>query len=712
MVVSSNGKAVVGYDVATKRISSFLEHPYQMRSDGSRTRDLAFDMYPGVRVGAAGTAGTWLSDIEPKSLGYEVGTGIIVIERETSGIRASEYVFSPMGLPEHAFVSLVKVERLSGGPTAVDGYQLFNFHLGAGAPDPDAKGETIQWDGTRDAWMEWGSSGLTLAYGALTTSAHHSASPDNPFGVLTSGGDLSDNAGTGGSYDDAAAGLQWSLGSLNDGQTAWFGSFVVLDANSDVAPRIDAVRSWVGGRTPDKILEDEKAEWAAWHKPPPTGLGVLEAPLYQQSMAVLRMGQVSEPGKGDGQILASLPPGMWNIAWVRDMAYAVVALARSGHTAEAKRALEFQLGAESGKYQDYVGHPYKISITRYFGDGVEETDSNEFGPNIEFDGFGLFLWTLDEYVRASGDEASLKSWWTSVSTEVADTLVALQEPSGLIAPDSSIWEVHWDGQQKRFAYTTITAANGLCRAATMAEQVGDTARATTYREAGQRARDALIKELSAPDGTIAQSLEELQSGSGFLDAAAIEAVGMGLVDPSGRAAKATLAAMKSKLVPPSARGFFRNDDGGWYDSQEWVFVDLRAGVSMRKMQDDEVAPLLNWITSQGSENFNLVSELHDAQNADYRGEMPMVGFGAGAYAIAMMDRATPEDVIPCGEYADESLGSGGAGGAGGRGGGGSKATGEEDDGGCGCRIRTNNGGSVSLWALLALTIAGLRRRRR
>ncbi|MBM4344989.1 MAG: hypothetical protein FJ100_16595 [Deltaproteobacteria bacterium] len=22
-------------------------------------------------------------------------------------------------------------------------------------------------------------------------------------------------------------------------------------------------------------------------------------------------------------------------------------------------------------------------------------------------------------------------------------------------------------------------------------------------------------------------------------------------------------------------GYFRNDDGGWYDSQEWLFIDLR-----------------------------------------------------------------------------------------------------------------------------------------
>jgi MYXO-CTERM domain-containing protein len=737
-LVSSNGRAVVGFDTTQKRVTSFLEHPYRATSTGAQTRDLAYDVYPGIRVGSTGT---WLGEVTPSNVAYEPGTGIIHVARSTGGVNVDEYVFAPIGLAEHAFVTLVRMERVSGsGP--VDGYMLFNFHLGTGAPDPSANGETISWDSTRNAWMEWGSSGLTLGYGSIGASTHHSASPENPYPALQGGSNLSDNTGTGGTFDDAAAGLQWSLGDLQTGQPKWFGSFVVLDSQSNVAPRIDAVNTWVASRSPDQILSDEKAAWQSWHTTPPTGISSKESDVYQQQMAVLRMGQVSEPGKSDGQLLASLPPGNWNISWVRDMAYASVALSRSGHTAEAKRALEFKLGADSGKYQSEVGYPYQISITRYFGDGVEETDSNQDGPNIEFDGFGLFLWELSEYVAASGDDTSLQAWWPVVSQKVGDVLVKLQESSGLIAPDSSIWEVHWNGQQKHFAYTTITAANGLCLAAKLAEKVGDSARATQYHQAGVKAQNALISELSAPDGTLAQSKEELSSGSGFLDAAAIEAVGFGLVDPKGHAAQATLASMRAKLVPASGRGFMRNDDGGWYDSQEWVFVDLRTSHADRLGGDPEAAALLGWITDQATENFGLISELHDANTADYEGEMPMVGFGAGAYALALMDRASPTTPMPCGSYAPEttnpdggvggaagssgsagaagtagSAGTGATGGSGGFGGdpstGGSagKSGGSNDDGGCGCRTA---GHGDDLTALLALGILGLgiaRRRR-
>ena len=723
-LVSSNGRAVLGYDIAQGRVTSFLEHPYRQKSDGATTRDVAFDVYPGVRVGSAGT---WLTNVVPTNVAYELGTGIIHVSRVTSGLELDEYLFCPIELPEHAFVSLVSAKRVSGSGS-IDLYQLFNFHLGAGAPEPGAGQETISWDATRAAFLEWGPSGLTLGYGGIGTAAHHSASPDNPFSALTAGQNLSDNAGTGGTFDDAAAGLQFSLGNLALGSTAWAGTFVVLDAANNAAPRIDAVKQWLGSKTPDQVLAAEKAAWASWHTNKPSGLSALESSLYEQQQAILRMGQVREPGKGEGQILASLPPGNWNISWVRDMAYATAALAKGGHTSEAKRAIEFQLGADSGKYQNFVGQPYQISITRYFGDGVEETDENENGPNIEYDGFGLFLWELAEYVAATKDETSLKAWWPTVSEKVGDVLVKLQEPSGLIAADSSIWEVHWNGQQKHFAYTTLTAANGLCSAAKLAELVGDSTRASAYLSAGKKAQAALISQLSAPDGTLAQSSEDLAAGTGFLDAAAIEAVGFGLIDPKGKAATATLAAMQAKLVPASGRGFMRNDDGGWYDSQEWVFVDLRTVDVMRLAGHADTADALGWVTNQGTENFGLISELHDAATADYKGEMPMVGFGAGAYTLALLNRMAGAKPMPCGQYALETGGSGGSGGAssggaagssGSAGGGGATggtggktSNGSEDDAGCGCRAaRTSESAACMLFlGLGALALRRIRRR--
>ena len=356
---------------------------------------------------------------------------------------------------------------------------------------------------------------------------------------------------------------------------------------------------------------------------------------------MIRMGQVTEPGAANGQILASIAPGEWNITWVRDMAYATVALVKSGHYAEAKAALAFQMGAMVGAYEPYVGVPYQISVCRYYGDGSEWSDFNQDGPNIEFDGFGLFLWELDEYVTASGDTASLEKWWPAVKSGVGDALVHLQESTGLIAPDSSIWEVHWDGSQRHFAYTTVAAASGLCAASDLAKTAGDSASQSAYLAAGASARDAILASLRAPGGAIGQSSEALMTGIQWLDASPLEAINFGLIDPARGTALATLSAIKAGLVPMTGHGFMRDDTGQWYDSQEWVFIDLRSARAFA-LQGDATTSATNfaWNVGQGAENFGELSELHDAVTAAYAGASPMVGFGAGAYILALSARGT------------------------------------------------------------------------
>ena len=647
---SSNGRGALAWNARTWRISQFLEHAYQNPTSTTQSRNFVYDSYPGVRIGGAGT---WLSSVQPTVIEYLPGTGIVHAVRTLSGFTLDEYDFAPMGLGENASVMLVKATNTSAA-AALDVYALFNYQLGSGSPTPSNTSEQVTYDAARDAYYESGPSGVAFGYLSVGASTHHGCTPNNPFGILSAGGNLADDSGSGGAVTGAVAGFQSSVGTLAAGTSQTVGWVTVLAPDANAAAAVDRVRAWVNGRSAQKLLDDEIAGWAAWQTPAPASASAHESAVAAASQAVLRMGQVTESGASGGQILASLAPGQWNITWARDMAYATVGLLRSKHFAEAKAALAFQMGASAGSYQQYVGKPYQISVCRYFGDGTEQSDSNADGPNIEFDGFGLFLWELDEYVRASGDTASLQTWWPVVRAKVADVLVSLQDPAtGLIAADSSIWEVHWNGKQKHFAYTTLTAANGLCSAGRLAMAASDPSRATAYTTAGSNARDAVLHALRAPDGTIAQSVEGLASGSGWLDAAAVEAIDFGLFDPARGTARSTLRSIEDGLVPLSGRGFMRDQAGGAYDSQEWVFVDLRMARAMELHgETSNAASLFEWNTNQGLLNFGELSELHDATTADYTGASPMVGFGAGAYLIALADRGAPIQPT-CGTFASE-----------------------------------------------------------
>ncbi|HEX8793193.1 MAG TPA: glycoside hydrolase family 15 protein [Polyangiaceae bacterium] len=731
---SSNGVAAIAWDAKQDKLVQFLEHPYAFASSGVQTRNFVYDSYPGVRIG---TTGTWLNGVAPVVVEYVPGTGIVHVQRALQGLQIDEYDFAPMGLADYASMMLLEVTQ-TGSAAPVDAYALFNYHLGSGSPAPGTDSESITYDAGRDAYYETGPSGVAFGYASIAPSSFHGCTPNNPYNLLQSGSNLGDDASSG-VTTDAVAGFQSSLGAPAQGASAWAGWITVLAPDANGASAVDRARAWVAGRTADKLLADELAGWQAWLKPAPTGASALESALSAQSQVTLRMGQVQETGPAQGQILASVAPGQWNIAWVRDMAYATVALARSGHYAEAKAAIAFQLAAQSGTYQQQVGAPYQISVCRYYGNGTEWSDSNTDGPNIEFDGFGLFLWELHEYVKASGDTASLVTWWPAVKSKVADVLVSLQESTGLVKPDSSIWEVHWNGQQKHFAYTTITAANGLCAASDLATKAGDPTHAMTYLTAGQKARDALLPNLRAPSGALVQSTEALASGSGWLDAAVLEAIDFGLVDPTRHTATATLAAIEAGLVPQSGHGFMRSDAGDSYSSNEWVFVDLRAERALELHGDAmDQTSLFAWNVAQASDNFGELSELHDPVTADYAGQAPMVGFGAGAYLLSLFDRGTP-GAPACAFYASEPAnpsdagadaagpsGDGGSSSGGGPMGGDAGGPPGEDAGtvggngassggggssGCGCIAGASSGDAWALFALAPLAMLAWRRRR-
>jgi GH15 family glucan-1,4-alpha-glucosidase len=735
---SSNGIGAIAFDRTTSRITQFLEHPYRFPGPNqAETRNFAYDSYPGIRVNGTGV---WLPSIAPSVVEYVPGTGILHVNRATNGLSIDEYHFTPMALAaggksEHASVMLVKVTRTAGtGP--VDVYTLFNYHLGAGAPAPDANGEQAAYSAAKDALYEYGPSGVAFGYGTIGASGHHATTPSNPYTALLNGQNLADNNGTSGPTTDAVTGTQVAVGNLAVGASAWTGTYTVLDPGADALAAVDRVKTWINARTAEQLYNAEVADWNAWIKPNPAGASPLEDSLATSSQVMLRMGQVREPGAPYGQMLASLATGRWNISWVRDMSYAVVALARTGHLAEAKAAIDFQMKATVGDYQTYVGRPYALSVVRYYGNGREESDSNQDGPNVEYDGFGLFLWELDEYVKASNDTTALRGWWPKVSGQVADTLIGLQEPSGQIAADSSIWEVHWNGKQRHFTYTTATAANGLCGAGRLATALSE-ATSGKYTAAGVKARDALLG-MRAPDGSLVQSPEGLAARGAFLDASVVEAMNFGLIDPTGPTARATRNVLTTALVPPSRRGFMRSDVPDWYDQQEWVFVDFRAHRTFSLAGDTTTAdPLFAWNVAQGAENFGILSELHERNTADYAGEAPMVGFGAGSYLLALGDRGKP--VVPsCGAFAAEAVGvdagipsdggasdagggvdaavkDGGTGDAGGSDGGSTAdagATGgSSDDGGCTVPAGPADRNALALAPLLAAAVALIRRRR-
>ena len=135
------------------------------------------------------------------------------------------------------------------------------------------------------------------------------------------------------------------------------------------------------------------------------------------------------------------------------------------------------------------------------------------------------------------------------------------DPStGLIRKDSSIWETHWNGRERYWSYTDLTAVRGLATRRSWPSATATTP-APPPIERRRDLRQAMVDQLLDADFALASNKEELDVGEGYWDAAVLDAFAMGVFDPAGIIAAATLAGMDADLgVAASGVGWSRNDD--------------------------------------------------------------------------------------------------------------------------------------------------------
>jgi hypothetical protein len=179
---------------------------------------------------------------------------------------------------------------------------------------------------------------------------------------------------------------------------AW--ALISLEDDRELEQTVREFNQWRAGLAPGGLVKREIAELEQWRVTPVVHFaGENERHLWRQSEVMLRIAQSREPNRpgrnNNGFIVASLPDGVWFTPWVRDMAYAAVALARMGHRREARAALLAYFNAQpTGKMRaETAGADYQVSVVRYFGDGSEEPFfTMEGNTNIEFDDWGLALW--------------------------------------------------------------------------------------------------------------------------------------------------------------------------------------------------------------------------------------------------------------------------------------------------------------------------------
>ncbi|HEY1160549.1 MAG TPA: glycoside hydrolase family 15 protein [Terracidiphilus sp.] len=448
---------------------------------------------------------------------------------------------------------------------------------------------------------------------------------------------------------------------------AW--ALVSLESDSEVEQTAREFNRWRAGLAPRELAKREIVEIERWRARPAVHFaGEEERHLWRQSEVMLRIAQSREPNRpgrnNNGLIVASLPDGVWFTPWVRDMAYAAVALARMGHRSEARAALLAYFNAQpTGKMRAQTqGADYQISVVRYFGDGSEEPFFTEEGStNIEFDDWGLALWVLGEYLRQYDDPALLTiptyrgPLYESARDFVAKPLLMNLEKYGqgpdqglIVAADTSIWEEH-QKDKKHFAFSTAAAIVGLRNFAEVARRAGD--EATRSQILSQVA--LLEKGFSAAfvrGGELHGTLEEGVKND--IDGALLAIINFGVVtDPA--LVRDTVDRMKLLKVDSGGYRRVRSNYTDpaifeyWYERQEFLFVDFSlAEVDWQLGRNVEAAAILKRIVLKAVADHNIIPEMYVAlpcrlfpgRLGDPTGALPMVGYGAGEFILHVFER--------------------------------------------------------------------------
>ncbi len=377
----------------------------------------------------------------------------------------------------------------------------------------------------------------------------------------------------------------------------------------------------------------------------PNGLTKDEKNLYEQSISILKMAQVSQKEifpKSRGQILASLPPGNWNIGWLRDACYAVMALTKAGLYDEAKNSLSFFLNADAGYYKNFVWKDgvdhgvksdYQLSVCRYFGIGKEESDFNEFGPNIELDGFGLFLSAFTDYINQSGDKEFFLANEKLITRKIAKPIISFIEENNLIRKESGPWEQHLPGRMQ--AFTSIVNSSGLRDYAELLKSFGK-GKYQKYLNASERLKSGILENLFY-EGRFIKGFAEAESPAtkDFYDGGTIEAFTQNVISDKDLFLNHFREYDKA-LRRNKKHGFARLNNPDWYTNSEWAFLDLRFAIALNDFgMKKDAKQLIDWVTSYSKLNFNFIAELYNDSDENYGGAVPMVGYGAGAYILTI-----------------------------------------------------------------------------
>lgn len=316
--------------------------------------------------------------------------------------------------------------------------------------------------------------------------------------------------------------------------------------------------------------------------------------LLGRSVQVLKEGQAPS-----GAFVASPSFPTYAYSWLRDGAFCAHALDVAGEIARAEafhlwvaRSIETHRplieGAVARVAAGEPPPPNEMPPARYTLDGALEKNNGEPWPNFQYDGYGMWLWALGEYLRRHG--ASVDPWRRGIE------LVARYLQATWRLDSYSCWEELDDGEH---ASSLGAAVAGLDMAALL---LGE----QRWAEAADEARKELLDRF-VRGGRFARGPRDDRVDGSLLWLGVPFAV-LPLDDPRLRA---TVDAVRSDLHRPGG-GVYRYLGDSYYGGGEWILLACSLGWHEARVGNlAAVEEIRAWVEAQATSEGNLPEQVTD-----------------------------------------------------------------------------------------------------
>jgi isomaltose glucohydrolase len=311
----------------------------------------------------------------------------------------------------------------------------------------------------------------------------------------------------------------------------------------------------------------------------------LSDPLAQRSVKVLQAGQASS-----GAFVASPSFRVYRYAWLRDGAFCAHALDVVGERAaaaawhgwversvEAHRALIESAIARVGNGE--TPPPEAMPPARYTLDGaLEHAEDDEPWPNFQVDGYGMWLWALEQHL----ERRALTAETTRTVELVARYLAATWRLKSF-----SCWE-ELDGGEHASTLGAVYA--GLAAAARLLDEREHDAQA-------ERVRGALLDRF-VEGGRFKRGPADPRLDGSLLWLG----VPFGVVPLDDPLLEATVAAIRRELTGPDG-GVYRYPGDTYYGGGEWLLLTSSLAWHAGRVGDVQTrAQAQAWVRAQALEN--------------------------------------------------------------------------------------------------------------